>query len=89
VAVTVAVIRMIEHENVVERGAADEVVSSSHSQSSLILVHSSPGPGAAGVGDAMKAADVCDAVLKTAVVAGTADVLDAAAPGMQRRAVSS
>jgi hypothetical protein len=48
----------------------------------------------------MKAAYVCDAVLETAVLAGTADVLDAAAaaemtaeldvaPGMQRRAVSS
>jgi hypothetical protein len=73
--------------------------SSTHSQSSLIAVHSSPGPGAADVGDAMRAADVCDAVLEMAVLAATADVLDAAAadmtaeldaaPGMQRRAVSS
>jgi hypothetical protein len=74
--------------------------SPTHSQLSLISVHSSPGPGAADVGDAMGAAGVCDAVLETAVLAGTADVLDAAAvadmtaeldaaPGMQRRAVSS
>jgi hypothetical protein len=90
VAVTVAVIRMIKHENVVEWGAADEVVLSLHLQSSLLSSHSPPLPllsmhlqlllisvhlslglGAAGVGDAMKAADVCDAVLKTVVLAGT------------------
>jgi hypothetical protein len=114
--VAVAVIKTIEHENVVEWGTADEVasfshsqssspsshsppppLSSTHSQSSLISVHLSPGPSEAGVGDAMKATDVCDAVLETAVLA---DVLDAVAvadmtaelgatPEMQRRAVSS
>jgi hypothetical protein len=42
VAVTVAVIRTIEHENVVEWGTADEVVSLSHSQSSSPSSHSAP-----------------------------------------------
>jgi hypothetical protein len=98
----------------VEWGAADGMVSSSHSQSypaivvdALAVVADHLGALVAGAGrgrrrrcDAMRAADVCDAVLETAVLPATADVLDAAAvadmtveldtaPGMQRRAVSS